>query len=382
MAVIELQALEKKYTNGFHAVKGIDLRIEDGEFTVLVGASGCGKSTTLRMIAGLESISSGNLLFDQKRVNDIPPKDRDVGMVFQNYALYPHLTVAENIAFPLTLRKESKSIVQEKVRQTAQMLGLETVLERKPKELSGGQRQRVALGRAIIRTPKIFLFDEPLSNLDAQLRVTMRSEIARIQRSLGVTSVYVTHDQVEAMTMADKIVLMNAGTIVQIGTPKELYEQPKTVFAATFLGNPSMNIFHGKFVVAPTNDIYFLEEGSTTLDDALFVFRGNLAQKYRHLHGQQFTLGVRPEHVHVGEIVSGEGTGEVRSNSRTELRATVLRTEYLGHEQYIHVKTPGGLSGVFRTSLLYNIPENQWSFIVDDSKIILFDAAGERVSLQ
>ncbi|GLQ36259.1 sn-glycerol-3-phosphate import ATP-binding protein UgpC 1 [Amylibacter marinus] len=242
MAHVSLKALEKIYPNGYHAVHGTDLEIQDGEFIVLVGPSGCGKSTLLRMIAGLEDITSGDLEIGDRWVNDLDPADRDIAMVFQNYALYPHMTVYNNMAYGLRNRKISKEDIDAAVRGAADMLNLNDYLDRRPSQLSGGQRQRVAMGRAIVREPALFLFDEPLSNLDAKLRNQMRIEIRNLQKKLGTTSVYVTHDQVEAMTMADRIVVLNAGQIEQIGTPAEIYHQPASVFVASFMGAPPMNM--------------------------------------------------------------------------------------------------------------------------------------------
>ncbi|MEI6839453.1 MAG: sn-glycerol-3-phosphate ABC transporter ATP-binding protein UgpC, partial [Alcaligenaceae bacterium] len=240
MAQVKLQQLVKNYDDT-PAVRGIDLEIADKEFLVLVGPSGCGKSTTLRMIAGLEDITSGDILIGDHVVNDVPPKDRDIAMVFQNYALYPHMTVFENMSFGLRLKKVPKPQIAERVNAAAKILDITELLQRKPKQLSGGQRQRVAMGRAIVRDPKVFLFDEPLSNLDAKLRVQMRTEIKRVHQKVKTTTVYVTHDQVEAMTLADRVVVMNAGRIEQVGTPQELYHFPATKFVAGFIGSPSMN---------------------------------------------------------------------------------------------------------------------------------------------
>src|SRR4051812_13195909 len=243
MAEIVLDRVTKSYPNGATAVNDLSLTIADGEFIILVGPSGCGKSTTLNMIAGLEEISSGELRIGGERVNEKAPKDRDIAMVFQSYALYPHMTVRQNIAFPLTLAKMKKEEIAQKVEETAKILDLSDFLDRKPAQLSGGQRQRVAMGRAIVRDPKAFLMDEPLSNLDAKLRVQMRSEIARLQTRLGTTTVYVTHDQTEAMTLGDRVAVMRAGLLQQVDTPKELYEHPRNLFVAGFIGSPAMNFF-------------------------------------------------------------------------------------------------------------------------------------------
>ena len=241
MAEVILKNIGKAYDNGYEAVKNVNIDIQDKEFVVLVGPSGCGKSTTLRMIAGLEEISSGEMYIGETLVNDVAPKDRDIAMVFQNYALYPHLSVYDNMAFALKLRKMPKAEIDAKVKEAAKILDLEKVLDRKPKALSGGQRQRVALGRAIVRNPKVFLMDEPLSNLDAKLRTAMRTEITKLHKKLGTTFIYVTHDQVEAMTMADRIVVMKDGVIQQIATPQEIYDNPNNMFVAGFIGSPQMN---------------------------------------------------------------------------------------------------------------------------------------------
>ena len=245
MASVTLENVCKTYDNGQVAVTDANFAVQDGEFMVLVGPSGCGKSTTLRMLAGLESVTSGTIHIDDQVVNDMPPKDRDVAMVFQNYALYPHMSVFDNMAFGLKLRKYSKKEIKVRVNQAADTLGLMEILKRKPKQLSGGQQQRVAVGRAIVRKPKVFLFDEPLSNLDAKLRIQMRAEIARLHRELAATMVYVTHDQTEAMTLGDRIVVMKDGVVQQIAAPLTLYSEPANVFVAGFIGNPAMNFIEG-----------------------------------------------------------------------------------------------------------------------------------------
>ncbi len=286
MASVALQSVHKRFGET-EVVRDIDLDIEDGDFVVLVGPSGCGKSTTLRMIAGLESISSGTLKIGDKVVNDLSPRDRDVAMVFQSYALYPHMTVRENMSFGLKLRKMPRAEIDQRVEHAAEILKLEEYLHRKPKELSGGQRQRVAMGRAIVRQPAVFLFDEPLSNLDAKLRVQMRAEISKLHQQLKTTTIYVTHDQVEAMTLAKHIVVMNGGVIMQVGAPLELYRNPANVFVGGFIGSPSMNFF------------------DVTIEDTNIVGEGvklPLPQRYReHVSaGQSLKLGVRPEHMHEG----------------------------------------------------------------------------------
>src|SRR5580704_1422466 len=243
MATVSLEQVNKVYSNGFHAVQDLDLDVRDGEFMVLVGPSGCGKTTALRMVAGLEDITSGTLRIGGKPVNDVTPKDRDIAMVFQNYALYRHMGVSEKIGFALTMRRIPKPQIQAKVKETAEILGLTEWLDRKPGQLSGGQRQRVAMGRAIVREPSVFLMDEPLSNLDAKLRVQMRAEVQRIQRRIGVATMYVTHDQVEAMTMGDRVAVLRTGTLQQVDHPQYLYDHPDNVFVAAFIGSPAMNLY-------------------------------------------------------------------------------------------------------------------------------------------
>ncbi|MCB1047890.1 MAG: sn-glycerol-3-phosphate ABC transporter ATP-binding protein UgpC [Calditrichaeota bacterium] len=277
MAFLSLKNLNKVYPNGFHAVQSADLEIAEGEFVVLVGPSGCGKSTTLRMIAGLEEVSSGEILIDGKVVNEMAPADRDIAMVFQNYALYPHMSNRENLAFGLRMRKMDPAEIERRIANVARSLSLEQLLDRRPRELSGGQRQRIALGRAIVRDPKVFLFDEPLSNLDAKLRVQMRTEIARLHKRLGTTMVYVTHDQVEAMTLGDRIVVMKDGVIQQVDTPMELYRNPSNRFVAGFIGSPAMNFFDG--------------DGK----DGVFESQGLRLQPPQGVPSQHLTLGIRPE---------------------------------------------------------------------------------------
>ena len=285
MADVRLHKLVKNYEDT-PAVRGIDLDIADKEFVVLVGPSGCGKSTTLRMIAGLEEVSAGDITIAGEVVNDVPPKDRDIAMVFQNYALYPHMTVYQNMSFALRLKKVAKEEIARRVEDAARILGISELLQRKPKQLSGGQRQRVAMGRAIVRDPKVFLFDEPLSNLDAKLRVQMRTEIKELHQRLKTTTVYVTHDQVEAMTMADKIVVMQAGRIEQMGAPLELFDRPANTFVAGFIGSPAMNMLKGK-----------VEAGGIRVDGAVLP----VADDQKVSEGQEVLYGVRPEHFQIAQ---------------------------------------------------------------------------------
>ena len=320
MSNIKLEHIYKDYIEGKHVVRDFNLDIKDGEFIVLVGPSGCGKSTTLRMIAGLEDITSGKLYFEDKLMNDIHPKDRDIAMVFQNYALYPHMTVGENMGFGLKMQNISQDEIKKRVENTAKIIGLSEYLDRLPKELSGGQRQRVALGRAISRNPKVFLMDEPLSNLDAKLRVQTRSEISNISKEFGNTTIYVTHDQVEAMTMADRIVLMRDGIIQQVSTPKDIYLYPNNVFVAGFMGSPAMN-----FIKATLT-----EDGLRTNDGILKLNEIILNQlAFKGYMNKEIICGVRPENIHLAS--------EVGSNERYVIFPTKVRlAEMLGSESLIH----------------------------------------------
>jgi multiple sugar transport system ATP-binding protein len=292
MALVSIRNVNKVYDGGVHAVKDVSLEIRDKEFVVFVGPSGCGKTTTLRMVAGLESITSGDIAIDDTVVNNLPPMDRDIAMVFQNYALYPHMSVASNMAFGLKMRKFTKADIQKRVQQAAGILGIENLLDRKPRQLSGGQRQRVALGRAIVRDPKVFLFDEPLSNLDAKLRVQMRVELRKLHERLGTTAIYVTHDQVEAMTLGDRVVVMKDGVVQQMGEPLELYNQPANRFVAGFIGSPAMNFA----------EVTLSENGGRAVAEATglrIVLPDALAARARAKAGRKATLGIRPEDIHV-----------------------------------------------------------------------------------
>ncbi len=325
MAQIELDSVSKVYPDGTRAVSGLDLAISDGEFMVFVGPSGCGKTTALRMVAGLEDISEGVVKIGERVVNDVPSKDRDVAMVFQNYALYPHLSVYENMAFGLRLRKEPKEEIDRRVKKAAQVLGLEEYLQRKPKALSGGQRQRVAMGRAIVREPQAFLMDEPLSNLDAKLRVQMRAEIAKLQRDLGVTTIYVTHDQIEAMTMGDRVAVMRKGMLQQVEPPQTLYDHPANLFVAGFIGSPAMNMVEAQ--VSSNDGAMFAEFGGfrLRLDDELVAARPGLKP---HV-GKRLILGIRPEDMEDASLVPGTPEDR-RISSTVELR------EALGSEIVMH----------------------------------------------
>ena len=329
MASLSLQHINKTYPNGFQAVKDFNLEIEDKEFIIFVGPSGCGKSTTLRMIAGLEEISGGTLKIGDKVMNDVEPKDRDIAMVFQNYALYPHMTVYDNMAFGLKLRKVPKDQIDKAVREAARILDLEKLLDRKPKALSGGQRQRVAMGRAIVRNPKVFLMDEPLSNLDAKLRVQMRIEISKIHQRLGATIIYVTHDQTEAMTLGTRIVVMKDGVVQQVDTPQHLYEQPGNLFVAGFMGSPQMNFLDAQIaekggdLIAKVGeyDIVIPAAKAKVLKDGGYV-------------GKTVVLGIRPEEIHDSQMF-------IEASPSVPMTSTVKVYELLGAEVFLYFDVNG-----------------------------------------
>lgn len=325
MATVTLDKVNKVYENGFHAIHDLDLEIGDEEFLVLVGPSGCGKSTALRMIAGLETITGGQLMIGDKVVNDVEPKDRDIAMVFQNYALYPHMTVYDNIGFALKLAKVPKAEIDQRVRQASKLLELDANLDRKPGQLSGGQRQRVAMGRAIVRQPAAFLMDEPLSNLDAKLRVQMRAEIAALQRELAVTTVYVTHDQIEAMTMGDRVAVLKDGYLQQVDAPQNLYDRPTNVFVAAFIGSPSMNLYEATFETSGDGATVQLGTQTLTLDAEPFNARPAL-QRYA---GKKIIVGIRPEDFEDASMIGTETSGR-------ELNSTVALIESLGSELMVH----------------------------------------------
>ena len=322
MASLSLKNICKKYPNGFEAVKDFNLEIADKEFIIFVGPSGCGKSTTLRMVAGLEDISSGELKIDGRLVNDVEPKDRDIAMVFQNYALYPHMTVYDNMAFGLKLRKVSKEKIDEMVKEAARILDLEKLLDRKPKALSGGQRQRVAMGRAIVRSPKVFLMDEPLSNLDAKLRVQMRTEIAKLHQRLGATIIYVTHDQTEAMTLGTRIVVMKDGIFQQVDSPQNLYDRPQNLFVAGFMGSPQMNFIDATIEVK--GDKVYAKTPSMTIE--LPAEKGKKVADGGY-NGKVVTLGIRPEDVY---------DAEQAPHLTNVFETTINVYELLGAEVYLY----------------------------------------------
>ena len=367
MASISLRSVQKAYGDHASVIRDVDLEIGEHEFCVFLGPSGCGKSTLLRMIAGLEDITDGDLYIDGKLVNDVPAAQRGVAMVFQSYALFPHMTVYQNMAFGLTLAKTPKDVIDQKVREAARVLQLEALLERRPKELSGGQRQRVAIGRAIVRSPSVFLFDEPLSNLDATLRGQTRVEIARLHKQFNTASVvYVTHDQIEAMTLADKIVLLHAGadtakygSIAQVGAPLELYHRPKSRFVAGFIGSPRMNFLPARVV-------------SGSAESVLIVLDGTNEQVEVHANGealqpdQVVTLGIRPEH-----LEPAENDGSIQQISRT-----VSLVEQLGEHSYLHLDQPGGAVLIAKApgdktprqgeSVMFNVPPASCHLFTED----------------
>lgn len=320
MASVRLENITKKYSKNITALKNINLNIDDGEFVVLVGPSGCGKSTALRIIAGLEDITEGNLFIGGQSAGNIRPRDRNIAMVFQNYALYPHLTVFDNMSFGLKMRRASKSEIREKVMSAAKMLHIEELLKRKPGELSGGQKQRVALGRAIVREPQVFLLDEPLSNLDAELRAQMRIEIIKLHKKLGTTFVYVTHDQTEAMTMADRVVVMKDGIIRQTGTPKNIYESPANIFTAGFIGSPRMNFI--EMMVDGHGENILLKTKNFTLPLAELMYDKEVLEKYV---GKKLIAGIRPEDIRFVAGKDGDGIDAVHEI-----------TEVLGYEAHVH----------------------------------------------
>ena len=360
MASLSLKHIEKIYPNGYHAVQDFNLEVEDKEFIIFVGPSGCGKSTTLRMIAGLEDISEGEFLIDGVKMNDVEPKDRDIAMVFQSYALYPHMTVRDNMGFALKLRNVPQAEINEKVEEVAKILDLEKLLDRKPKALSGGQRQRVAMGRAIVRNPKVFLMDEPLSNLDAKLRVQMRTEIAKLHERLGTTIIYVTHDQTEAMTLGTRIVVMKDGIVQQINTPEHLYNKPCNLFVAGFIGSPQMNFLDAEVEVKGKDTLLHI-------GDDVLKMPADKAKVLKDYDGRTVVLGIRPEH-----FVDGRN-----SKDGNTLRCMVEVRELLGAEVFLY----GDIAGKQCTARV--APEvdlthgMEATYSVDMDKIQLFDKETE-----
>ncbi len=371
MSAIELKSISKTFSGGVEAVKNLSLSVNEGEFLVLVGPSGCGKSTVLRMIAGLEEVTNGDVLIGGEVVTDWAPKDRNVAMVFQNYALYPHMTVAQNIGFGLKIRGMSKKDVAKMVLDAAHLLGLESELDRRPGELSGGQRQRVALGRAIVRNPDVFLFDEPLSNLDARLRSSMRLEIAKLHKNVGTTMVYVTHDQVEAMTLGDRIVVMNRGEILQVDTPLNVYNAPATTFVATFIGSPPMNLLPAEIETVSTSVCRIANL------DLLFEITNRFnPTSDKKQSPVNVTVGIRPEDIHLTDLPAiDRSRGEERLNA---CECTVDLVELLGNEVIVHLSKNG-------TTLVVRSNSNQIPDVgsrilatFDTSRVSFFDASTHR----
>jgi multiple sugar transport system ATP-binding protein len=360
MVVIKLEKVNKIFNPDVHVLKDIDLEINDKEFMVLVGPSGCGKSTCLNIIAGLEYVTNGRIFFDDVEVTYVPPKERRIAMVFQSYALYPHMNVRENMGFALKIEKMEKEEITKRVENTAELLGISQLLERKPGELSGGQRQRVALGRSIVRNPTVFLFDEPLSNLDAKLRIQMRGEIIKLQKRLKITLVYVTHDQVEAMSMADRIAILNEGKFQQIGTPTEIYNTPHNLFVAGFIGSPTMNFI----------DVTFNERTGNTLEFADFTCEvtNKLAEKIKKSDSTQLVLGIRPEHIKI--------TPEPHEKS---FEAEVSVVEYLGAETLVTFELSEGISTLASSTGFYPVKMGEKSFIsFSKEKIYIFNKDTEQ----
>jgi multiple sugar transport system ATP-binding protein len=333
MAEVRFEQVDKSYGGKAKVIKDLNLHIRDHEFLVLVGPSGCGKSTILRMIAGLEEVTAGDLYIGERRVNDVAPKDRDIAMVFQNYALYPHMSVYENMAFALKLRHVKKEEIQQRVKSAAATLGIEEYMQRKPRELSGGQRQRVALGRALVREPQVFLLDEPLSNLDAKLRVQTRAEISRLHQQTGTTFVYVTHDQVEAMTMGDRIAVLNNGVIQQLGTPSELYNQPVNLFVAGFIGSPAMNLFNARLLRGADGAQVVIGDGAEARTLRLAGTPADTIAGQATSEGRPVVAGIRPEDLRL----ASEG-------SENTLAGTAEVVEHLGNEQVVYLRAPGMLA--------------------------------------
>ena len=373
MANVTLRNIQKAYNKDCLVVKDFNLEIQDKEFVVLVGPSGCGKSTTLRLVAGLEEITGGELYIGDKLVNAVPPKDRDIAMVFQNYALYPHMTVYENMAFSLKLRKIGKAEIDKKVRHAAEILGITEYLKRKPKELSGGQRQRVAIGRAIVRNPQVFLMDEPLSNLDAKLRNQMRTEIILLRKRIDTTFIYVTHDQIEAMTLGDRIVVMKDGDIQQIGTPREVFLHPVNMFVAGFIGSPQMNFFDAELICRDGEYFVKICDYEIQLSDS-----AQQKLKEKQAEPREVVVGVRPEDISIAV-----------ADKRPDCQANVLMTEMMGNEMYVHVNIGSHVAIIRLPSVLmeeygYNSinKSEQLKCCFNKERIHLFDKKTEQALLE
>ena len=365
MAKVSLKNVKKVFPGEVQAVNNANMEVEDKEFMVLVGPSGCGKSSTLRMVAGLEEITDGEIYIGDRLVNDVPPKERDIAMVFQNYALYPHMTVYNNMAFGLKLRKFPKREIDERVRDASEILGISELLDRKPRALSGGQRQRVAVGRAIVRKPKVFLFDEPLSNLDAKMRVQMRTEISKLHARLQATMIYVTHDQTEAMTMGDRIVVMKDGFLLQTDDPISLYEKPKTRFVASFIGTPPMNFMEGKLI--KKDDGLYFNEGKFQVK-----VTDDIASKLSSYIGKEITFGIRPEDI-FDKLFVGQAAPE------NTVAAMVEVVEPMGSEIFLYLTT-GNHSFIARVAAHSQASVNQdMELVFDMSKVHFFDKDSEKV---
>ena len=367
MANISLQHIKKVYPGNVEVIDDLNLEIQDKEFIILVGPSGCGKSTTLRMIAGLEEISGGELFIGDKKVNDVPPKDRDIAMVFQNYALYPHMTVYKNMAFGLSLRKVDKKIIDQKVHEAAQILDIEHLLDRKPKALSGGQRQRVALGRAMVRDPAVFLLDEPLSNLDAKLRTQMRTEITKLHQRLGTTFVYVTHDQTEAMTMGDRIVVMKDGIIQQVDTPQNLYDLPCNMFVAGFIGSPQMNFIDAKLVEKNGGFYLDFDKYSIPIPEG----KGDKSV-FGPFVGKDVALGIRPEDLHTEPVF-------LEASKESVIEAEVELAELMGAEIYLYTVCAGNKLTVRAPARTQARNGDTVRLALDMNKLHIFDKESEKV---
>jgi multiple sugar transport system ATP-binding protein len=364
MAEVTLKNVTKVYEGGQVAAKDININVQDKEFVVLVGPSGCGKSTTLRMIAGLEEITSGELFIDNKKVNDVSPKDRDIAMVFQNYALYPHMTVYENMAFGLKLRKFPKDEIKQRVTDAAKILGLDDYLSRKPKALSGGQRQRVAVGRAIVRKPKVFLFDEPLSNLDAKLRVQMRTEISKLHQNLGATMIYVTHDQTEAMTMGDRIVVMKDGLVHQVDTPLNLYNYPLNKFVAGFIGSPSMNFIEGKLFA--DNGLNFVSKANKLS----LKLNNSFDDRLKNYVGKSLWLGIRPEDIYESDTY--------KKGNLAKFDAALEVVEPMGNEIFLYFTIDSSQFVARIPAREKPQPNTKKTLYFDLEKLHFFDAETEK----
>ncbi|NEQ45755.1 MAG: sn-glycerol-3-phosphate ABC transporter ATP-binding protein UgpC [Leptolyngbya sp. SIOISBB] len=366
MAHIVFEQVTKQYDNGFTAVKDLNLDIGEDEFLVLVGPSGCGKTTSLRMLAGLESISGGNIYINDQRVNELSPRERDIAMVFQSYALYPHMSVFENMAFSLQLQGTSRTDIQKRVHAAASQLGIEELLDRKPKQLSGGQRQRVAVGRAIVRDPAAFLMDEPLSNLDAKLRVQARAELSKLHKKLGTTFIYVTHDQVEAMTMGSRIAVMNQGILQQVDTPQNLYDHPNNIFVAGFMGSPSMNFFDA--TLQPEDGQLFIAAGALRLP-----VPGDERSRYQSHVGTPLIFGIRPENIYNPKFAPP-------GINPFEVEATVSVVEMMGHEEIVYLTLPDGHEFLARIDPRSRFTPGETARVSFDlNRFHLFDQASEHV---